>query len=242
MLSLALLAAAQGPAPNPNGDYGPPIVVTGTRDIVVNGRARHCRRLAGDPLNAVNANPPPGPRRESEIVPVGNGRFAFEQNMETVTGSDFWQRAGTGIDHYIFRAPPNGSPMCIGARGPDPEGFAQFRRIVDVAPYRGKRVRFTAWVASGNARLVRFWLAAGTARRLYNGGNTNNQPWGGDHGWTPVLLEMGPVADGAAHISYGFLLYGQGDVWVYHPRLEIVTDEPPGSRTDEVAIIGRDSH
>ena len=128
--------------------------------------------------------------------------------------------------------------MCIGARGPDAEGFAQFRRIVDAAPYHGKRVRFTGWVATGGARLVRFWLAAGDTHRLFNGGNTNNQPWGGDHGWTPVLLEMGPVSERAPHISYGFLLYGQGDVWVYNPRFEIVTDEPAGSRSDDVAIIG----
>lgn len=221
---------------------GPEPVVTGYREIVVNGRARHCYKLRNDPVNSVDATPPDGVRRQSEIVPFGNGKFVFQpEEEEPVTGPVFWARTGTGIDQYIFRTPTSGAPLCIGAKWSDPEGWGQLRRIVDAAPYQGHRVRFTAWATTGDARSVRFWLAAGKGMHLLtNGGNTNNQPWGGNHGWTPILLEIGPVSAEADHISYGFLLWGHGDVWVYHPKLEIVTDEPPGSRTDDVAIIGSD--
>lgn len=218
----------------------PEIVVDGWRDIVVNGRARRCTPLPGDPLDKVDVSPSFGEKsRLSEVIPVGPGRFAFEANDEKITGPDFWQRVGVGIDQYVFRAPRGGKPMCIGGRMPDSGDFAGFRRIVDAAPFRGRRVRFTAWVATGEAHAVTFFLAAGYKQRtLYNGGNTNNRPLGGNHGWTPVLLEIGPVPDGAAHISYGFHLHGPGDVWVYKPKLEIVTDEPPQWRKGDFTIIG----
>lgn len=231
-----------GPAPEVDVERtGPEPVVTGRRDIVVHGRARRCTKLRNDPLNSVNATPIDGHRQQSEIVSDGRGGYVLQQEQETITGADFWTRAGTAIDDYVFRAPTNGAPLCIGARRPGPEGYGQLRQIVDAAPYRGQRVRFTVWAATGEARLVRFWLAAGRgATVLTNGGNTNNQAWGGSHGWTPILLEIGPVAKSAEYISYGFLLHGAGDVWFYHPKLEIVTDDPAVRRHGDIAVIGSD--
>ena len=227
-----------------------PIVVTGIRDIVVNGHAINCRRLPGDPLGRIIVGTSFGPRSRLAVVPQGSGGYAVEQDSEQITGPDFWQRVGIGIDQYVFRSPANGRPMCVGGTA-DLQPYGGFRRIVDAGPYRGHRVRFTLWVATRQANLVHFWLAAGTnetrpragarrpVNRLYNGGNTNNVHWGGNHGWTPVLLETGPVASQAAHISYGFNLQGSGDVWVYAPRLEIVPDESPGAETGDRIVIGR---
>jgi hypothetical protein len=211
------------------------------REIVINGRARRCRPLPNDPLDKVDVRPRLGERPyQGAIVPLGDGKYAFGPSREIVTGPDFWQRTGTGIDQYVFRSPTDGSPMCIGANFPDPHTWGQLVRIVDAAPYHGKRVRFTLWVATGGAQLVRFWLAAGERMKvLHNGGNTDNHPWGGDHGWTPVMLEIGPVAERADHISYGFLLYGGGSVWAYRPKLEIVGDETP-RRSGDVLVIGSD--
>jgi hypothetical protein len=52
------------------------------------------------------------------------------------------------------------------------------------------------------------------------------------------MLEMGPVSKVSDHISYGFLLWGGGDVWLYDPKLEIVTDAT--TRSGDIAIIGSD--
>jgi len=236
--------SARSPAESEPADSE--IVVTGVipgSEIVVGGRRRAppCVPLAGDPLDDVDASPKftqGQVRRQGAVVPVDEG-YRLVRDREQITGPTFWQRAGTGIDQYVFRAPPEGTPMCIGARWNHPEGYAQFRRIIDSTPFEGKRIRFTAWAATGDARLVRFWLAAGNGSTvLHNGGNTNNQPWGGDNGWTPIMLEIGPVDEGADRISYGFLLHGRGSLWIHQPRLEIVTDEPAASRTDDIAIIG----
>jgi hypothetical protein len=225
------------------------IVVNAVRDIVVNGRARRCRPAPGDPLDAVR----PGDGSDLRaIVPDGSGGYVSEPNGEQMTGPDFWQRVGIHMGEFDFRGPSPGRPMCIGGRAA-PQGFAGFRRIVDATPYRGHRVRFTAWVATGRARQVSFWLAVGTEWRskrppsqdrktpfnkLLNGGNTNNVPFGGDHDWTPVLLETGPLPADAHHISYGFNLQGSGDVWVYRPKLEIV-DPAASTGTGDVILIGK---
>lgn len=225
-----------------------PIIVTGMRDIVVNGHAIRCRRLPGDPLDRIVT--PYGQHSRVAVVPQGSGGFAVVQDSEQITGPEFWQRVGIGIDQYVFRSPSNRRPMCIGGTG-DMHSYGGFRRIVDAGPYRGHRIRFTLWVATSQANLVHFWLAAGTnetrpragarrpVNRLYNGGNTNNVHWGGNHGWTPVLLETGPVASEAAHISYGFNLQGSGDVWVYGPTLETIADDSPGADTGDRIVIGR---
>ena len=231
---------------------GSEIVVNGARDIVVHGRTIHCRPARGDPLDRVNVGD--GPEHRA-IVPDGSGGYVAALNAEQITGPDFWQRVGAGMGEFNFRSSSEGKPMCVGGKLA-PSGFAGFRRIVDAAPSRGRRLRFTAWVATRAARQVSFWLAVGTEWRanppphsaigrktplnkLLNGGNTNAVPFGGDHGWTPVLLETGPLPEAAHHVSYGFNLQGSGDVWVYQPKLEIV-DRAQDARTGDLIVIGHD--
>ena len=250
-------AASAQPGPsaaqaNPSNEDETPeneIVVTGYRDIVVNGRAGRCRPVAGDPLDKVSV---PGWPDYLMIVPDDHGGFVSKRAAEQITGPEFWQRVGVGMGAYRFRASSSGQPMCIGGRG-GAGSFAGFRRIIDAVPYRGQRLRFTAWVATGSAQKVSFWLAAGTQwlekrrqfevqrtpfHKLLNGGNTNNIPFSGNHGWTPVLLETGPIHKDADHISYGFNLQGSGDVWVYDAKLEMVVDELENTRTDDFIMIG----
>jgi len=231
-------AAQAGPA----GDAevsAPDIVVTGYGDIVVYGRARRCRPARCDPLDSVCV---PGWLDNMMIVPADRGGFVAKRINEQITGPEFWQRVGVGMGAYRFRAPSGDKPMCIGGRG-GPDSFGGFRRIVDATPYRGRRMRFTAWVATGDAGQVSFWLAAGPlleGGQVLNGGNTNSVRLGGDHDWTPILFETGPIDEHARHISYGFNLQGSGEVWVYNPKLEVVTDPTDSARTDDRIVIGYD--
>jgi hypothetical protein len=276
VFAIAAVALSVGAAPARPGSTGEPssvsshspdaeneIVVTGYQDIVVNGRAIRCRPAVGDPFDGVDLSSAfdtdphsglPLPKH-MVIIPDGRNGFVAAPNAEQITGPDFWQRVGVRMDQYVFRAPSSQRPMCIGGGG-DVGSFAGFRRVVDAAQYRGHRLRFTAWVATGRAEQVSFWLAAGTewperrrefeVRRtayfqLLNGGNTNNVRFGGNHAWTPVLLETGPIHKDAHHVSYGFNIQGSGDVWVYDPKLEIVPGAPADPRPNElVVMIGRE--
>jgi hypothetical protein len=232
--------AAHMSAPDEPAEATNEIVVTGYGDIVVDGRARRCRPARGDPLDRVRI---PGWHDYMMIVPDDRGGFVARSANEEITGPEFWQRVGVHLGGYRFRAPSADEPMCIGGRGAGPRAFGGFRRVVDAAPYRGHRVRFTAWVATGDADQVNFWLASGPdleGGRILNGGNTNDVRLTGDHDWTPVLFETGPIDEHARHISYGFNLQGSGEVWVYQASLEVVADPLDRVRTDDRVVIGSD--
>jgi hypothetical protein len=222
---IALSAMAIPPATSEQPDLeNPDIVVHGTPAyIIVNGRP-HCRPLHDDPYDAVQA-----PLHHVQRVIAPNretGEPELRRDGDPITGPDLWQRAGTAIGAYVFRAPANGTPLCIGSQVENPDGFGQLRQVLDAHPYRRRTIRFTAWVATSEASEVRFWLAAGDARDIMLGDDTHAMPLHGTRRWTPVSLTIGPVPRIATKISYGFLLHGNGDVWLARPQLEII--EEPG--------------
>jgi hypothetical protein len=188
-----------------------------------------------------------------------------DEARSKVAEAGIWHRVGTGIDQYIFRGPANGSLLCIGAKGHYPAGYAQLQQIVDATPYRGKRVRFTAWAASRQAARINFWLASadpnaswyghqgrgeplffnpGAPHRgwIYDGGNSNGVDWWGSHGWTPMLIEIGPISNQATIISFGFVLNGSGDVWLYNPKFDVLGPDDPYRRRGDVYVIGHDGN
>lgn len=220
---LAAAAAAQTPDAQLDLD-NPDIVVHGTPPyIVVEGRP-HCRPLQADSYDAV-----PVPLHHGQMMIVPNpatGEPELRRDSDPVTGPDVWQRAGTAMGAYVFRAPASGATLCIGSRIDHPDGIGQLRRVLDARPYRTQTIRFTAWVATSKAHEVRFWLAAGGLGHVLLGDDTRTTPVRGTHRWMPVSLTIGPVPRVATKISYGFLLIGGGDVWLARPQLEVV--ETPG--------------
>jgi hypothetical protein len=232
---LTLSGAQMPPSLTPDEEE---IVVTGfrtTEGILINGNGL-CRKLRNEPLDRVDASPPGEKRVQSVIGADADGGFAVRADDHPITGPDYWQRAGTAMDQYVFRATYDGKPVCIGGEGNGHLGYGQLRRVLDARPLRGKRVRFSAMVAARKATMVRFWLAAGdTDGRVYRGGNTNNFDFKGTHGWTPVTFDVGPIPNRATMLSYGFLLHGRGDVWLQQIKLEVLPmtadDEPVSKAT-----------
>jgi hypothetical protein len=114
--------------------------------------------------------------------------------------------------------------MCIGAAIDAPSGWGQLRRLVAVEPGMvGRYIHFSALVAARNAEEIRFWLAVAGRTEEYRGGDTHATPINGTFGWKQVDVIVGPVPAFADHISYGFLLYGRGDVWLTDPVLQVQT-------------------
>ena len=195
-------------------------------DIVVRGDLPHCRTRPDDPLDRVDVDH--SPFRQSVIEADARGVMHVEDDDDPILGPDVWQRAGTGIADFRFRAPTDGTPLCIGSWGKRPQGWGQLRHVVDARPLYGKYVRFTAFVATRRSDEVRFWLATGQGKggRVLMGGDTANQPVIGTKSWIPVQLTIGPIPKGALKVSYGFLLMGAGDVWVNKPTLEVFDQRP----------------
>ena len=242
--TLALLLAAAAPAssvqadPPPSDDAEQDVIITGERMPIFITAPPRCRRLAGDPLDAVDVRAAFG--SQQVLRADETGRIGVHRDDDPITGPEAWQRAGTGIGHYVFRAPIDGTPLCIGSRSRNPLGFAQLRRVQDAAVAHGRYARFTAFVATRRTWEVRLWLAAGDEGQVMRGGDTSEQPLRGNRGWTPVMLTIGPIPERATKLSYGFLLMGSGSVWLTEPRLEILDERPRGMRGRGVLVaIGR---
>jgi hypothetical protein len=222
--AMLLLGGAERPAALPDLAPGPEIVVTAVRppaEEVVVTAPPHCRRRPGDPADLVPVSK--GITNQRVIAPGANGALEWRRDDEPLLGPAVWQRAGNAIGDYRYRTPGDGTPLCIGALLDHPNGWGQLRQIVAAEAMRGKYLHFSALVATRQADEVRFWLAAGDAKNQRGiGGDTHTQPIFGTHGWRQVDLVIGPVPKFANHVSYGFLLYGGGDVWLNAPRLEVL--------------------
>lgn len=197
--------------------------------ILVVGRLPHCQPRPGDPLDSVDMAPAAAKPRQQVIKrDSATGLFGIFPDDDPITGPGIWQRAGTRMDQYIFRVPEDGMPMCIGARNKGPQGWGQLRQVLDAAPYHGKTVRVTMWVASNKAGRIWFWVASGRpgkpggARRADMATETGNLEFRGSHTWTPVSLTMGPVRCDQEKLSFGVMLDGPGDLWIYKPEVEVI--------------------
>ena len=100
--------------------------------------------------------------------------------------------------------------------------------------YRGKRVRFSAWlrtkdvVKSVGMGGVLFMRAEGGGSTLASY-STGNRPAGGTTDWTmrQIVLDIPAHAIG---ITFGFGMTGPGDLWIDDALLEVVGQEVPVSR------------
>ncbi len=202
--------------------------------VVIGKRPPRCRPLASDPQDAVDLSSPPQARSVAIQRDPATGDFELVQDTFPMLGPDTWQRAGAGLDEFVFRAPDNGDPVCIGRKRWG-GGSAQLRRAFSAEAFRGHYVVLSAYVAARNASEVEMWVVAGAnnPRKLdYERLNRDIVAGGfkpvrikGDYRWRQVNLLMGPVPCMATQISYGIQLAGRGDVWLADPQFVIVPEE-----------------
>lgn len=210
-------------------------------EIRVVGRVPRCHALPGDPLDGVDLAPAATQSRQQVIKPDPvTGAMGVLPDDDPVTGPGVWQRAGTRMDQYVFRVPGDATPLCIGARSRNSPGWGQLRQVIDARPYHGKTVRVTMWAASREAGRVWFWVASGRegkpgkiSRRADMAAESGSFEFRGSHRWTPVSLTMGPVRCDQEKISFGFLLDGPGDLWVYQPELQVVGEQSEAEAQSE---------
>lgn len=221
--ALALWQAAQDvPAPAASqdvqqGEY-PDLVVSGTGKTFP-----RCTRRSGDPQDAYAL--PTGGNLQRTLREVSPGKYRVEGETNPVTGPVVWQRAGTGMGSYVYRAPPDDSLLCIGSPGASARTWGQLRRILDGSKFPGKYVRMTAFVAARKGSDARAWVAAGN-RHVIMTGDQQSKPVRASGEWEPLSITMGPVPAGAFKVSYGFLLQGRGDLWVSQLKVEILDKRP----------------
>lgn len=100
--------------------------------------------------------------------------------------------------------------------------------------FRGKRVRFSAWLRARNAGMsagmgaVLFMRAEGSGVALASY-STGNRPVGGNAEWTKKQIVL-DIPAGTVGITFGFGMGGPGEMWMDDATLEVVDADVPLSR------------
>lgn len=174
------------------------------------------------------------PLRTMPLV-VSPEATARRERGETGSG---WLLGGSAPDDYEVATEPTGGrtgtrAASLRARVPEPEGFVTLMRWIDAAPYRGERLRLSAWVAPREVeRKASLWMRVDhpDGRRALAFDNMTDRPIRGTSGWRrhEIVLDVSNVAD---RIFYGAILDGPGSLRVDDFRIERVGPEVPVTDT-----------
>lgn len=137
-----------------------------------------------------------------------------------------WMRIGSaafrvGLDRSVSRS--GGTSGHIAASTASPDGFASLSQIIGADDYRGKRIRFSAYVKTRNAS----GIGAGLWMRVDgNGGvlafdNMQARPVLGTVDWMQAVVVL-DVPEEAAGIHFGLLLASGGEAWIDDVTFEVV--------------------
>jgi hypothetical protein len=147
---------------------------------------------------------------------------------------DGWHMAGTRPADYDAGLLPRDSAhdgkrvirVRFSAAGP-PAGFGTLMQSIDAGRYRGRRVRFSAFIRGQEVTdWAGTWLrvdAAGGMRAL---DNMNDRALRGSTGWTQAANVL-DIGEDAASVHFGVLLSGAGAVDLAGPCFEVVGTDVP---------------
>lgn len=130
--------------------------------------------------------------------------------------------------------PGNSTVVTLRSREPSVMGFAALKQTVDATAYRGKRVRFSAWVRTKNVhRWSGLWLVeARGPHEVIAFDDMTDRPLSGTRPWqrVEIVLDVRPFAK---LLELGAMLGGGGEIAVADPVLEEVPKTVPN--TDQLA-------
>ena len=119
----------------------------------------------------------------------------------------------------------------------DTRTFAGLRQAFVATPYRGERVRFSAWIKTAGV--------AGEAEDAGSGVFIANASTGGDEfsqlgeaaltgwtDWTYLDVEI-EVPDDGQWLNIGVWMRGQGQTWLRDPEFEVVPDSESADAGDQ---------
>jgi len=112
------------------------------------------------------------------------------------------------------------------------DGFGGMMQMCSAENYRGKRLRFRAWMktADANDGGAHLWFRVDGAERnaILQFDNMDSRPVKGTADWQEYSIVLDIPANAIA-LAYGFFISGTGQAWVSDARLEEVGLEVPST-------------
>jgi hypothetical protein len=129
----------------------------------------------------------------------------------------------TSVDHSVLYS---GMQSAYLKSTVDPtNGFGTLMQSFAADHYRGKRVRFSAYVKSDHVNAwAGLWMRIDKGRDPVGFDNMQKRPIKGQTEWTPYAVVLDVPTD-ATGISFGILLTESGTVWLSGVRFELVDDQ-----------------
>lgn len=187
---------------------------------------------------AVHAQPslvPPAVPPERAAKPLAsialvNAGFESVQPGKLGAPEGWWAVQHAGPESYRFHvddAVRHEGRRSLRVENVGPEPYGMIYQPLDAAPYRGKTVRFAAWLKSENAAGNRFGKGVGlhlqTLRRGFplDVASMRRNAVQGTTDWTryELVLAVGSEAD---QIEVGMNLFGPGIAWIDATTLDVI--------------------
>lgn len=155
----------------------------------------------------------------------------FEQGAPSLTGWSF--REQPAYTAVLDSVDPHGGRWSLrmtGTGGGEQGAFGYAVQRLDAAPYRGRRVRYRAWIRSdlvAGPTWSSIWMRVdrpGGAIGFFD--NMDKRAVRGRTGWTQYEI-AGDVAPDAEAVTIGMLLSGTGQAWVDDVTFEALDTVPP---------------
>jgi beta-lactamase regulating signal transducer with metallopeptidase domain len=166
-------------------------------------------------------------------------------SIATETPSGWWKN-GSKVAAYVVGVDRtqthNGSPSAyVKSMQPSIDGFGGMMQMCSADDYRGKRLRFSAWMKTqdANDKGAHLWFRVDGAERgqMLQFDNMDNRPVMGTTDWREYAIVL-DVPSSAKALAYGFFIHGTGQAWVSGIKLEEVGPDVP--TTDVTSGTGRE--
>ena len=161
----------------------------------------------------------------------------------TTTAPQGWWKNGSKVAAYVVgvdRAQAHGGLPSAYVKSIEPavDGFGGMMQMCSADNYHGKRLRFSAWMKTGNANDggAHLWFRVDGQERnqTLQFDNMDNRPVKGTTDWQQYSIVL-DVSPNAAALAYGFFISGTGQAWVSGVRVEEVGQDVP---TTDLASAG----
>jgi hypothetical protein len=143
-----------------------------------------------------------------------------------------WFKAGSQPDSYDMGtdntvAHTGSSSGYIRSIKPVPQGFGTFMQMFDASQYRGKRLRYAAFVKCVNIeRWAGLWMRIDKGKDSIAFDNMQQRPIRGTSDWTEYSIVL-DVSRDAEKIAFGILMDGAGAAWIDDVQFTIVGEDVP---------------
>jgi hypothetical protein len=165
-----------------------------------------------------------------QSVAIANGGFEAEANGApgVPEGWIVMQHAGdTAYRVALDTETPRSGKRSVRLESIRPEAFGSIGQALPAEPWRGKTLRFSAWIRTKDVKGNAFGRGVGLYLNSLRGGGPllyaqmQQNAVAGTTEWTryEVKLKVPPEAD---HLEIGLIMYGEGTAWLDDAALDVV--------------------